>query len=357
MFRKNKLSSSQIKELGESEVYQSILELPDQLAQMWKLVSNMEMPSEYEVCGQVVVVGMGGSGLGARVVKSLGADKLSKPVELISDYNLPAYVDEDYLVVLSSYSGETKEVLTAASQAGKRGCRVLAITTGGKLQSTADEEGWPLISIKPEHNSSGQSRLGVGYMTMALMMVLKQIEAYQIQGEQVSKTINWMQFQQSKWDQSVPVKENAAKKLSKKLVNKGVMLVSGEFLQGGVHVFKNQLNESGKTFAVRFDLPELNHHLLEGLKKPEGLKKQLVVLLFDSDLYSREMSKRLAVTEEVMMKQGLQTIRLQLEGRSKDEQVWELIQFGEFVSFYLACLYGLKSSSIPWVKYFKEQLQ
>ena len=104
----------------EGKVYDSVLSLPKQVEATWKQKDELEVPKTCKLVDEVVVVGMGGSALGIRVIKTMGGDFLRVPIEIVTDYHLPAYVGEKTLVILSSYSGNTEEVVNAAGELIKR---------------------------------------------------------------------------------------------------------------------------------------------------------------------------------------------------------------------------------------------
>jgi len=154
----------------------------------------------------------------------------------------------------------------------------------------------------------------------------------------------------------IPTSQNVAKNLATSLFNKQVILVASEHLLGAAHAFKNQLNENSKTFAALFDLPELNHHLLEGLANPKAAKTMLHFLFLDSKLYSPEVSKRYPLTAEVVEKNNVATSTFETVSNTKIEQIFELLTLGEYVSFYLSILYDTDPTPIVWVDYFKKKL-
>jgi glucose/mannose-6-phosphate isomerase len=147
-----------------------------------------------------------------------------------------------------------------------------------------------------------------------------------------------------------------AKRLATLLLNKLIILVASEHLVGAAHAFKNQLNENSKTFSALFDLPELNHHLLEALANPKGAKPFLQFLFLNSSLYSPDIGKRYPVAMEVVEKNNVAANSFECFSQSKLEQIFELLTLGEYVSFYLAMLYGLDPTPIVWVDYFKKKL-
>ena len=133
-------------------------------------------------------------------------------------------------------------------------------------------------------------------------------------------------------------------------------MVASEHLFGVAHAFKNQLNETAKTFACLFDLPEADHHLLEGLGYPEAAKAFLHFLFFESGVYFGEVKRRYSLTQEVVGKQGVSFTNYHLTAYRKLPQIFEVLILGSFVSFYLALLHEVDPAQIPWVDYFKAKL-
>ena len=138
---------------------------------------------------------------------------------------------------------------------------------------------------------------------------------------------------------------------------KVIILIASGHLVGVTHAFKNQLNENSKAFSVLFDLPELNHHLLEGLRFPIRTRGLFHFVIIKSDLYKKDILKRIKLTDDVIEKNGFECTIYPMMTETKLLQIFETVVFGSFVSFYLAMLYGINPSEIPWVDYFKEELK
>jgi glucose/mannose-6-phosphate isomerase len=119
----------------------------------------------------------------------------------------------------------------------------------------------------------------------------------------------------------------------------------------------NQTNETAKAISDFYVIPELNHHLMEGLKHPEILKKLLIFVFFESDLYSSPIQKRFLITKEVVEKNKVKTFAYKLLGKNKIEQVFEMMALGSFFSMYLSVLYKENPAAIPYVDYFKKRLK
>ena len=145
-------------------------------------------------------------------------------------------------------------------------------------------------------------------------------------------------------------------KLAPQLRDKIPVIIASEHLKGVAHDLKNQLNENAKTFAVYFDLPEANHHLLEGLAFPKSNLHNLAFLFLESPHYHPEVLRRYPITAEVVAKHHLPVFHLQTQGASPLQEVMDTIQSGAYLAYYLSQEYGIDPGPIPWVNWFKDQL-
>lgn len=349
-------SIDEVKALDKGNVLGSIIALPDQMAQAWNEIKGREVPESCKLSKNVVVSGMGGSALGGRIVDSLMADRSRTPIEIFTEYRLPNYVNRDTFVILCSYSGNTEETLSAGREALTRGASLFCITTGGKLGQFMEDNKLDGFLINPTHNPSGQPRMGLGYSIIGVLAALAKCEFINVLDTEIQFAIDTARRFVDDYGVYKPESENLAKSFARKLRHKAPVLIASEHLLGIAHAFKNQLNENSKTFAELHDIPELNHHLMEGLRNPAEMKKFLSFVFFDSDLYSKEIKKRYELTREVVEKQEVETHVYKLHSNKKLDQIFEILTFGSFVSFYLALLYEIDPTPIPWVDYFKEKL-
>lgn len=135
----------------------SISDLPQQCEDAWRPLDCVRLSDKPGDADGVVVAGIGGSAIGADLVRTLVAPECSIPVAVHRDYVLPAYVDAQTLVVVCSYSGNTEEALAGLEEARQRGARVLAITTGGELQRRATQTGFRCVRINTRRSRALRS--------------------------------------------------------------------------------------------------------------------------------------------------------------------------------------------------------
>jgi len=347
------------KKLDKHFVGKSIELLPAQMRQVLSEASLVKIPQEYSKINKVVLAGMGGSNLGIRIMRHAFADQIKIPININAGYGVPKYVDENTLYIMSSYSGTTEEPLSTYDEAKKRGAKIIAITEdaeNNKLKEIILRDDIPGYIFKPEQNPSGQPRLGLGYSIFGIAMMLSEAGVIKIDVKEMEEIIDLLEVNSQELKVASASKENIAKKIALKLNAKAPILVGAEFLSGNLHVMRNQINETAKTFSSYLVLPDLNHYAMEGLQYPEANKNNLQFVFFNSDLYSSRIQKRLKLSKDVVTKNGIEVLEIKLKSKIKKAQCFELLQFGSWLSFYMGIMYGVDPVSDPWVDWFKKQL-
>jgi len=356
MFKPLLDQDSTYKKLDHHQVYASILGLKNQVDQTWIELSHLTLKNEFKDIRDIAVCGMGGSALGGRIIRSLDQYILNLPLEVVTNYRLPNYINQNSLVILVSYSGNTEETISATLDAISRKAKIFVVATGGKLIDLAQEKNLDHYSIDPKHNPSNMPRLGSGYSIIALFALLSRFKLINFNQSDIEQITQVLAQSIENFCREKPRKDNPAKIFAQKVKDKGLILISANHLTGTIHAVKNMINENAKSFAVNFDLPELNHHFLEGLSNPKALKEDIFILFFNSDLYPAVIRKRLTITRNMLERLGFQTMTIKPESSHPTLQAFECLSFGEFASFYLAMINHLDPGPIPSVDYFKKEL-
>ncbi|MGH7245788.1 MAG: bifunctional phosphoglucose/phosphomannose isomerase [Candidatus Levyibacteriota bacterium] len=338
----------EIKALDPKDVFGSTGLLAKQCEQIWQDGESVVFPNEYKSVENIVICGMGGSAYGGHVVKELFKEELGLPLYINSDYTLPGFVNEKTLVIATSYSGSTEEPLTNAKGALEKGAKVIVFTNGGKLAELAKEKNLPAFIFDTTNNPSTQPRLGTGYIILGTIRLLERLGFLNITTDEIMSAVEELKT-------NSPHIMNEAMKDAKEIQNTIPVIFAGDFLIGNAHIMRNQANETAKTFSAFSELPELNHHLMEGLKNPTD--KKLTILFLTSTMYPQVIQKRVALTKDVVQKNNVPQLDFAAVGTTKISQMLSTLSFGGYLTVYLAFLYGLDPSLIPWVDYFKEQLR
>lgn len=334
--------------IDKRNAYSSVSSLAKQFEQAWEDTQALNFPSEYKKVKNIALCGMGASAYAAYVIKSLYLKELSVPLELVNGYDLPNYVGQDSLVLLSSYSGGTEEVISCGRQAISKNAKIIAVCNGSELAKFVEENNLPAYIFDAKYNPAQQPRLGQGYMIFGHVGILSNLGFLSLTDEEVKKAIKFIS------DKNNEI-ESIAKSLVEKIMNKIPVIVASEHLSANAHILRNQLNETSKNFATYSLIPELNHHVMEGLTYPKV--KILKFLLIRSEMYSQTIKKRFDLTTDVIEKNGVETLNINVSGETALEQMFYMLAFGGYLTFYLAISYGQDPSLIPWVDYFKQKLK
>lgn len=333
---------------NDNHVLESINFFPEQIKDSLKESLKLSLPKEYQQIKNIVACGMGGSRFPHYIIKELFKEELKVPYLINDDYNLPSFVDNNTLVILSSYSGTTEEVLITGQKAYEKKAKIISISSGGELKEFINKINAPGYFFNPIYNPSGQPRIGFGYLIGGILGILLNLKVLNYQREEIISAIDNIEIKKI---------ENEARQIAKKVLNKYPYYIVSEFLTGVGNAIANQTNETAKSTSSFRIIPELNHHLMEGLKNPEGLKKISIFIFFFSKLFSNSIKKRFIITKKVVEKNNIETLWYELIGRTKIEQVIQLMVFGNYLTMHLSSLYGENPSAIPYVDYFKKKLK
>lgn len=340
-------NTQEIKKLDPKNVLGSTEMLASQCEQIWQDAKSVPFPKAYKKVSNIVICGMGGSAYGGHVALSGLKNELRVPLVVQNSYYLPAFTNENTLVILTSYSGSTEETLSCARDALARRAKITGITSGGKLEKFLTSQKLPSLIFHAQHNPSSQPRLGTGYIVLGTIALLGRLGFVSLSDGTVSNAIAELKVAQ----ESIKSK---ARSLAKKLHGFFPVIFAADFLEGNAHIMRNQFNETSKSFAAFSEIPELNHHLMEGLKNPAD--KKMAVLLLSSTLYPPIIQKRLELTKDVVKKNSVAVAEYTPFGSTKVSQILNTLSFGGYLTLYLAFLYGQDPSVIPWVDYFKKKL-
>jgi len=328
-------------------IYKSILEFPNQCKQVIHDLATTNVPSQCSLAQNIVVSGMGGSALGGRIVAALERQSLKIPVIVSTEYHLPAFAAAKTLVVICSYSGNTEESLSALAEARARGCQIFVIASGGKLAQAAKDFDLPAYIFSPDHNPSNQPRMGLGYNLLSVVALLARCQLIHPPAKlgELPKFLSARQSQLAQFDE-----------FAKLLTHRIPILIASEHLKGAAHAVQNMFHENAKTFCTLFDLPEADHHLMEGLSQPNGLPHSLALIFIQSTKYHPETIKRYPLTAEIVEKHHIPTLFWQPAGDTQLFEAMDVIQTGAYLSYRLAQNAGIDPGPIPWVDWLKEKL-
>lgn len=329
-----------------------IAELPKQCIDAWRLRESIALPADYSIVDSIVVLGMGGSAIGGDLARTLAADELQVPMQVVRDYDLPAFAGKNTLVIASSYSGNTEETISAFNEAISRKCKALAITTGGKIKEIAEREGLPVLVF----DYKAQPRAALGYSFILLLGVLEKLRLIGDKNVDLEEAVHLMEDLRQRVEPQSPKAVNPAKQLAAKIYGRLPVIYGGGILAEVARRWKGQMNENGKGWSFFEVMPELNHNAVVGYEFPKDLAAKIVVVFLDSDAIHPRVRLRYKITQDILAKRGVPFEVVEGQGSSPLAQVMYGIYFGDYVSYYLAVLYAVDPSPVPVIDYLKQEL-
>lgn len=346
-----------IKKLDSLNMLGSLELLEAQLNQVSMEAKNVKIPASYKKFESIVILGMGGSTLGGHIIKSVFANTLSLPLEIVNGYHVPNFVNKKTLVIVSSYSGTTEEPVAAMKEALKKKSKLIIITSGGTLAAEAKRLKLPALVFSTNNNPCGSPRMGLGYSIVGQILLFSKLGVLKSADAPLNIITRAIAESSNNFGVKNSSAHNSTKQLAYKVFGKTVWYFGAEHLAGSVHAGANQMNENAKRFAGYFLIPELNHHLLEGMMQPATNKDMLCMILVESNLYDKRVQKRFSVTKEILNKNGITFYSYQCTQKTALGQAMEMLVFTSYFSYYSALVSGIDPTAIPFVDFFKEALK
>ena len=291
----------------------------------------------------VVITGLGGSGIGGKIVAQLVANDIEIPVIINNDYHLPHFVNENTLVIASSFSGNTEETLAALSIAKEKGAEIACITSGGKMLDIAINNNYNHIII-PVGKSP---RAMLSYSLTQQFFLLNHYNL--IQNNFIVKIQNAIELLNSEIDNI----KAEAKNITKAISNKTTVIYSEANFEGVAVRFRQQLNENAKVLCWHHVLPEMNHNELVGWAG--GNEEKAVVVFRNKTDYSRTQT-RMNIQKSVIDKYTSTYIECYSKGDSNIERALYFILLGDWVSVYLSELRNVDNIEVKVIDHLKSEL-
>ena len=298
-----------------------IVGLPRMVAEAWAFPADPPVPSMRPKT--VVALGLGGSGIGGDLLRSILADEAPFPVIGVKDYQVPFFLTRDALVLVCSYSGDTEETLTAYEQAASAGASCVVITSGGDLLERARRRGHPAVVVP----TGLPPRAALAYLFIPMLAVLHRagaVRSFEAEVREAAR-LDADRFRAR------------AEGLAGRLVERIPVIYSATpFLEPVAQRWKDQLNENAKTFAAWNTFPELNHNETVGWGVDASLARLIHVIILHDRLQPARLGQRVAITKELAFHRAGGLDEFTSEGEHKLSRLLSLILLGDLVSWNVA---------------------
>ena len=319
-----------------------IQDLPGHITEANSIFKQAQISGIQEI-DNVVIAGLGGSGIGGTIASEIISKDCPVPVVVNKAYHLPAFVNEKTLVIACSYSGNTEETLMCFGQAQEMGAQISVITSGGVLLDKAKAANYDHVVIP----GGNPPRSMLGYSLSILLLMFDAYKIVSINAEQkLLRAANLLENEQGS------IKLNAKELASKTKNNIPVTYACAGF-SGVATRWRQQFNENAKLPGWNAEVPEMNHNELVGWSG--GCDAYVVYFLRSTEDFWRNQ-KRIEIVSELIRKQVPQVYDVWTQGVSLIEQVFYLIHLGDWISYYLSEERGVDVVDIKDINYLKSQL-
>jgi glucose/mannose-6-phosphate isomerase len=350
---KKSLSAESLKKLDKSKMLDLLLDFPLQCRAAVAIARGAQLAFAKRDFTKIVFCGLGGSAIGADLIKSYLYFEAKIPIQVVREYSLPGCVDNTTLVFLASYSGNTEETLSAYSQAKESGAALIALSSDGQLKECALRDKVGFIEMP----RGLPPRCSLGYMSIIPLCILEKLGLIRNVQPSVNQVVAVLEELKKNLSPRIGQKENIAKSAALKLFNKFAVIYSAS-----VHFdicalrLRGQLAENSKALSSSHVFPEMNHNEIVGWQNPGKLFKDfVVVMLRDKGVHPR-VGLRMDITGDILHKEGVKIIEIWSRGEGLLARIFSLIYIGDFISYYLALLYGIDPTPVERVTYLKNQL-
>lgn len=342
-----------IKDIDKSNLGQILLDLPEQCEQAVNIGASVEVPGDWRDFKNVVFAGLGGSAIGGDLIRSYLAGEAKVPITVNRNYGLPEFVNDSSLLFVISYSGNTEETLQAYEEGLRRSCKIVVVTSDGKLARMAQRDKLPLVIIP----FGLPPRAALGYLFFPALIVLSKIGVVTDKSNQIEEAIGLLKRQGQQLGPEVKIKDNQAKALALSIQGRFPLIYgSNDFFDVVTIRWRTQLAENSKHLSSSHLFPELTHNEIVGWVNPKNLIRDFVVIILRDKADHPRIAKRMDITSGIIKERAANVIEVWSEGDGLLARIYSLVYIGDFTSFYLAILNGVDPTPVERIDFLKREL-
>jgi len=329
--------------------------IPETAEAAYAKARQVALPARYNWFTQLVICGMGGSAISADLLRNFLFSKATVPVMVVRSSQLPATVGPNTLVIASSYSGNTAETLACYERAQELGARVVAISSGGKIQELSARDGTPFVPVK----AGMQPRGAIGEMFYTLIGLVSQFEQLGIDPEEVEYSFGALRQVRMHHAFSLKTSENPSKALAQKLLGKlPIVFGVAPWTEAVAGRWKTQFNENSKLTAVFSVFPELSHNEIINLTTESAWMKENahVIVLRYPDAESPIERAQIEICLEMISSYVHEITHIHGYGEGLLARQMSLVYLGDYLTLFLAFAQGIDPTPVPTITELKRRM-
>ncbi len=331
-----------LRELDTANMSASISDLPKNLEQSYLDFEKISIPADFKHINKICLCGMGGSAVANNLVANLPQDKRNLPMKVIRGYEVPAWVDANTLVVLTSHSGATNETLSAFKDAADSEAKIFIVAEKGELEILGKKEGAPIF----DYDTTSTPRASLGYQLGAIFGLFKRLNIFDYQLEPAIELMKKMEIKLNPLNKT---EDNFAKQLAYCAFDRFPVIVSSGILKSVGWRWKTQFNENAKHTAFTEFLPEAMHNAIEGLQEPKRFKDDLIYYILQNTYDDPKLINQFDCFKQVLQQKNIRYEIIEAEGKDVFSQKLSTLFIGDWVSYYLAMLNNIDPTPVPTI--------
>ncbi|MFN3135523.1 MAG: bifunctional phosphoglucose/phosphomannose isomerase [Candidatus Kryptonium sp.] len=350
------LSISDIRNYDKSDMFSKLVNFAQQVSEAVKIGEGAKVNFSIKKINKIVLTGLGGSAIAGDLLRSYLSDEIKVPIIVNRDYFLSKFVDENTLLIVSSYSGNTEETISAYNDGIKKKAKIICITSNGEVEKIALRKKHPVIKIP----SGYPPRTALAYSFFPILIVLSRLGFVKNKKREINEAIKLIEAK-SKIYSNPEHEENLAYKIAVRLVGSIPFIYTSTKFDAVAMRWACQIEENSKMLAHFNILPELNHNEIVGWSgEVEGSFKEIlgrisVVILRDDYEYER-VKYRIEITDDLIRPYAGEILNIYSEGKTMLARLFSQIYLGDWVSFYLAILNKVDPTPVKPIEYLKSEL-
>jgi glucose/mannose-6-phosphate isomerase len=256
-------------------------------------------------------------------------------------------------VLITSYSGDTEESLSAFLDALKRKCMIYCISSGGALLENAERLKVPYLRVP----GGMPPRAALPYLFVPLLIFMEKMGLVSGASEELSEALALLEKIGRGNSLEKPAKENFSKTLALNIGQTAPVIYGFGFYRSVAERFKQQFNENSKVPAKWEVFSELNHNEIVGWERAGELGKCFSAIFIRDRDEPTEIRSRIEITKELVGQAGLGLFEIYAQGKSPLAKMLSTICIGDFTSVYLALLHGVDPTPVKTINYLKDTLK
>lgn len=315
----------------------------NQIKEALEIGANVKLSSSINPIQNVLICGLGGSGIGGSLVQNLTLKNTSVPISVHKSYELPSFVSKNTLVIISSYSGNTEETVACLESALELKCKIVCISSGGIIEKISEQNNLDFIKIPGGH----PPRACLGYSSVQLFFVLNFFEIIDSTFKnELEKTIQLLVSENT-------AIQKEAKVLAEMLINKLPILYAADNIEAVAVRIRQQLNENSKILCWHNVVPEMNHNELVGWRIKE---ENQVVLFLRNQTDLPRIQARMELNKQTISQYAGKVYDIWSKGESDIQRAFYLINLGDWLSLYLSELRNVDVTEVNVIDFLKGEL-